>query len=98
MVASQIDITAPSAVPAVGSAVRHIFGSVKVYGATSAFSRPAVYLHIINEITFSHCIWINLFFSEYLYIADTHPLSRTWAGLRGSGQLIDDLAKGRVDL
>ena len=52
VVATQIDVATASAVATVGSAVGIILHVAQVHRAASALSRAAVYLHIVNEITF----------------------------------------------
>ena len=49
-VAAQYHVTAATAVAAVGSAFRHIFGAVEMTRSGAALARAAMYLHVVDEI------------------------------------------------
>ncbi len=53
-VATQYDMTAATAVAAVGTALGHIFGPVEVARAGAALARAAQYLYIVDEIGVCH--------------------------------------------
>lgn len=53
-VAFKYDMTATTAIAAVGSAFGHIFSTMEVSATGSALTRAEVYLYIINEIGICH--------------------------------------------
>ena len=57
VVAAQVYVSSPSAVASVGTAIGLIFDVPQVHGATSTFSRAAIYLHVIYKVGFCHILF-----------------------------------------
>ena len=53
-VATQDDVSASSAVAAVGASIRHVFGASHVCGTSSALTRAAIYLYVVYKVRFCH--------------------------------------------
>ena len=58
VVATQVDATAVTAVATVGSAVRVVLHVSEVHGASAALARATIYLYIVYEIRFCHCLYL----------------------------------------
>ena len=54
MVAPQIDASSVPSVSTVGTSVRVVLHMAQVHGTSYALSRTAAYLHVVNEVRFSH--------------------------------------------
>ena len=56
MVAAQDDTAAIATVAAIRTTVGLVLHVTKVHGTFAAFTRAAIYLHIVYKIRFCHCL------------------------------------------